>query len=314
MNRITSFCELKVNYRGEILKKLNTAYMQVKRMKGRMTVFILSFLVIIVISQYYLFSQGIIKPLYDSFNIELKEEVVLYAGEEMKLPLKRNVIPTYGVAEVLNITSEDEKVVSIDESGILRALSIGKTRINVISNQKNTYLDITVKPIIEIWIEETRLDLEIGETRELIPKVSVFPEDSEVPEIIYTVSGDTSVLSVNSKGKITALKEGNADIIISCAEDQTVVNASVYPEIRVTSLKTPLEEINIHQGDNIKLQLHIVTEPEGALHPKVGYRIIDYIKVLDIKEDGTITGLTKGRNVIEVTCGDKIIFVKVNVF
>ena len=47
--------------------------------------------------------------------------------------------------------------------------------------------------------------------------------------------------------------------------------------------------------------------------PKVEYRIIDYIKVLDIKEDGSITGITKGRNIIEVICGDKIIFVKVNV-
>ncbi len=282
-------------------------------MKRRMTVFVLSFLIIMAISQYYLFSTGILKPIYDSFNIELKKEVVLYAGEEIRLPLKRSIIPSYAVAEGLNITSEDEKVVSIDESGMLKALSIGQTRINVISNKKNMYLQITVKPVIEIWTEEAMLGLEIGETRELKPQVSVFPEDSKVPEITYTVSGDSGVLSVNSIGEVTALKEGSADIIISCGEDRTVVNAKVYPEIRVISLKAETDELNIQQGDSIKLQLHIVTEPEEALPPKVEYRIIDYIKVLDIKEDGSITGITKGRNIIEVICGDKIIFVKVNV-
>ncbi|WP_426350132.1 Ig-like domain-containing protein [Alloiococcus sp. CFN-8] len=294
------------------MKKLNTAFMQAKRIKVLITVFILSFFVIII-SQYYLFSQGMLKPIYDSFNIESKKEVVLYAGEEIKLPLKRNVIPSYALAEALNITSDNEEIVSIDESGILRALAIGKTRINVISNKKNMYIDVTVKPIIEIWTEEAMLDLEIGETREIKPRVNIFPDESDIPEITYTISGDPEVLSVNSEGEVTALKEGNADIIIRCGEDQTVVNAKVYPEIRVISLKASSEEFDIYQGDNIKLQLHIVTEPKEALPPKVEYRIIDYIKVIDIKEDGTITAINKGRNIIEVTCGDKIIFVKVNV-
>ena len=58
---------------------------------------------------------------------------------------------------------------------------------SLVLNKKNMYFDVTVKPIIEIWTEEARVDMEIGESRTLTPRISIFPEGAEFPEIIYII-------------------------------------------------------------------------------------------------------------------------------
>ncbi len=292
-----------------MIKRMN---IKKTRKKQYIMVFFIS-LVFIGVAQYILFSKGLIGPFYDALTIDYNEELVVYAGEEIKVLPKRKIFPTYAMVKALAWSTDNPEVLSVDENGILKGLNVGKGKVHISTEKGKATLLINVRPVINVSVSEGNVGLEVGQEMKLNANIDIFPENASLPEVIYKVSGQGGVLEVTKEGVIKAIAPGSEDIIISCGDANTVVNVTVHPEVRVVEFSAGETERYIRVGETIKLQFNIVTEPKGVEPPKISYRNINPIKLIEIHDDGSITGLKKGRNVIEITCGDEIIFMKINV-
>lgn len=92
-----------------------------------------------------------------------------------------------------------------------------------------------------------------------------------------------------------------------------MVNVSVNPEIDVKQFTVDYPEKTVFVEEEFKIKYNIEIQLKGTKPPPINYKIISPIVLLEIMEDGKIKALSPGRNVLEISCGDKILFVKVNI-
>ena len=112
-------------------------------------------------------------------------------------------------------------IASVDEQGNLTALKAGTTTVRVSSSEVPSVIGtatLTVKaatiPVTSVAItNEKPLSLKVEETAELT--VALTPSNANEGTALTFTSSDTSVATVDSKGKITAVKAGNATITVS---------------------------------------------------------------------------------------------------
>ena len=112
-------------------------------------------------------------------------------------------------------------IASVDEQGNLTALKAGTTTVRVSSSEVPSVIGtatLTVKaatiPVTSVAItNEKPLSLKVEETAELT--VALTPSNANEGTALTFTSSDTSVTTVDSKGKITAVKAGNATITVS---------------------------------------------------------------------------------------------------
>lgn len=109
--------------------------------------------------------------------------------------------------------NETEDIVSIDSSGVVTALNIGKAKIN--AKQKDTtatiIFDVIPKNVEDIIITTTMEDdLYLGDSIEFFGEV--FPADATYPEIYWKVDNE-KIASIDKNGCLKATGLGKTDVI-----------------------------------------------------------------------------------------------------
>lgn len=140
------------------------------------------------------------------------KEYVLKKGE--KLRLKATVTPKSAKGKV-SWKSNNRKVATVTNSGVVQAkASKGKAVITVTAGKKRATCKITVGTPVK-KITASNLKLTVGQSAQV--SAAVFPKKATVKRLIYK-SNKPSVVSVNNKGKVKALKSGSAKITILAAD------------------------------------------------------------------------------------------------
>ncbi|WP_040213349.1 Ig-like domain-containing protein [Clostridium polynesiense] len=296
-----------------MLSKIKT---QGREQKGKYIVISLIFLLAwggIILFQYVMFSKGFWKPIQDNIIFSGGNALSIIVGEEAKINFKRKIVPSYAKKTDLHWQSDNSEVLQIDNDGIVRGLNVGEAKLKVNSSKVQATAEVKVNPVINFVKLESIVNLRVGEEYKLKTTVEIQPKDSKVPKLIYETESSQGIIEVSEDGVVKALSPGDADVVISCGDKKSIVNVSVMPEVRVKSFSIPESEKIMLVGDEFKLNYNMEIEPEGAEPPPISYKIINHMKFVTIKPDGTIKAISPGRNLIEITCGDKIIFLKVNV-
>ncbi len=83
------------------------------------------------------------------------------------------------------------------------------------SSDKN---DIVKVPVTAISLNETTINLQVGDTRTLVATIA--PDNATNKTVSWT-SSDATIVNVNSSGKIDAIKAGGPITITAKAEEQT---------------------------------------------------------------------------------------------
>jgi uncharacterized protein YjdB len=127
--------------------------------------------------------------------------------------------------------------------------TIGKNTITLNYNKLTTTFDVNIieKPIQDILVDGIELDnnyleLKVGDETYLVATIT--PDDATNKNIIWNSSDDT-IVSVNSEGKISALKEGEAIITVTSEDGGKTISAKVV----VSSI-----DINDSQNENKDIQ------------------------------------------------------------
>lgn len=157
----------------------------------------------------------IIRPVSVTLN---ESEKTLAKGQEFQLVA--TVKPAEAVDLGLTWASSDSAIVSVDDSGKVKALSIGIATITVstVDSGRTATCKFTVESVKpeSIVLNFSEYPLSVNDT--LILVATVLPEDAEDKTVIWTSSDESFATVVN--GMVTALKEG--EVIITA---QTVVGA-----------------------------------------------------------------------------------------
>lgn len=155
----------------------------------------------------------------------------------------------------------------------------------------------TSKPNPSISIVSAPSELNVGDNAGLEYSV-----DNATGSTSSVVSSDESVVKVNADKTLTAVGEGTATITISgsgASEAFTVAVKSVPVDsitINTTSTDVQLEE---------SIKLEAIVQPDNATDKTITWTSSD-ADIIEIKEDGTVTGKSVGAAVINCQSGNGI--------
>lgn len=160
-----------------------------------------------------------------------KGSVSLQVGSTEQL----NAIISPPDAEVLGIqwVSSDPKIVSIDNNGLIKALSPGKAKISLITKDgvlsALCFVTINAKSVKGIKLTKTSLTLLAGSYEKL--EVVFDPTDVGDRNVTFS-SSDTKIATVSSSGSVKAIAPGTAVITVKSQDGgfTTKCNITVTPQ------------------------------------------------------------------------------------
>lgn len=166
----------------------------------------------------------------------INETLEVYVGTETQLSCK--TVPESFMNRTVEYMIADEEVATIDENGLLKALKEGETRLTVeCAGVKKNYKIKTQTAVEDITGLDKEITLYEGEEYQLKPKVKMAEKDLEKPEIEYTTKRNT-IASVDKKGLITAVKEGETTVTVSAGD--LTKKVKVIVEARPVETSAPI--------------------------------------------------------------------------
>ncbi|MCM1272006.1 MAG: carbohydrate binding domain-containing protein [Clostridium sp.] len=143
--------------------------------------------------------------------------LVLKKGQKFKL--KTKVVTTGKASKKVTFWSSNKSIVKVSSKGTVKALKKGKAWITVRSvanKKKKASIKVIVgSPVTKVKLNKTSLKLTEGKTTTL--KATLSPKKPSVKKVSFT-SSNSKVAKVNSKGKVTAVKAGKANITVKAMD------------------------------------------------------------------------------------------------
>ncbi len=222
-----------------------------------------------------------------------KTEAVLKENETVKL--NATVLPENADNKNVHFTSDNDAVATVDDNGLVTALSSGETVITVITEdgKKTAKCKITVeKEIIQlktITITNAPAELEKGAQVQL--GIKYIPDNTTQSKSVEWKTSDASVAVVSSTGLVTAKKTGTVTITAVSKADSSI-------QSKVT----------------IKVLSHItdvtVTGPSGTLYTDTKYKFTAKITPDDTTDNKTVIWSVSDSNIAQIATDGTLIFKK----
>lgn len=219
----------------------------------------------------------------------------LTVGVGARVPLKVSYLPLDSTDSVRHWHSSDSRVLTIDEDGVLHALSIGTAYVSMLTNDGlSTGMEVVVEAAPEdLQLDPTRATIERGD--ELDMQVMFIEADGSVDEssshLVIWSSSDPSVASVDQSGKVIALKSGST--VISASADGFVAECKLNVQVSVKEVRLNQSEVYLLKEETqTPIQLSWVVDPVDADDPGVHFES-NNTQVASVSDEGLVT-LTGG--------------------
>jgi uncharacterized protein YjdB len=236
-------------------------------------------------------------------SITLNPSVISTVPGSM-LTIQASIDPSNATDKTVLWKSSDPSVATV-ATGVVNALSVGSAVITA-SNSDGTVkaaCAVTVNPVsvTSIDITESSVNMYVGDTHTL--SASILPADATDATITWT-SSDSTVASVSSSGKITALKKGAATVTAkanggSCS-DTCSVTVSAVP-VSGISITDPSGSLVIPAQTGYQIVWSV--SPSNAGDTSVSWLSGDN-SVATVSDSGYVTGVTQGNAIITVKTND----------
>jgi len=228
-----------------------------------------------------------------------------YVGEKKNLMVV--VSPKEELESKIAYSSSDSSVATINSNGQIVAKKKGKATITarIASEGISSSIEILVKEkeIEEVYLSSTNLTLGIADTYNL--KAYYYPGDG-MDHLVYT-SSNSQIVSVDSNGVMTALREGEAIITVKNSNN---ISAKCSVEvkkdfIKATGTNLSLSNNSVDVGEEVVLVSSV--EPANAYDKYVTYvssdssiaRVLDNGRILAIKSGSVVITATNSAGISE---------------
>lgn len=210
--------------------------------------------------------------------------------------------------ELIKFESSDPIIVSVDENGKMTMLEEGTTTITgVTSSGLTDSVEIQVnrpkvKEMVMIEPRSSSIELRIGATFQL--EWSFEPAKSLWPEIEWQ-SQDEAIATINETGLVTALKEGNVNIIgrydINDIATSFMINVNVLPKQEFGEYVNFIDRI-IKTNTTLQFKNPYYFETSDGKYGGVGFKCLPFLEPI-LETDISSYELI---NVIKNVEGDKV--------
>ena len=230
------------------------------------------------------------------------EKTTLTLGEQAQTIL--TFTPEDATLQAVSYSSDNEKIATVDEKGLVTAHAKGQTAIRVMTmdgTKRVSYVNIQVVQLPEaVTIEETApLILNVGDTHGL--KAVIAPDSASDKKVFWT-SSDESVAQVNASGQVTATGQGQCEILcVSQAREQVQTTLPVIVVQLARSLSFVSEKATLLAGQ--RALLRYVLEPLDVTNGEVAFTSSNEAVAL-VNENGIVTALSDGTASITVAAQD----------
>ena len=262
-------------------------------------------------------------------NIAIPETAVVEKGETITLPVNFGTDDAPAVtpetaatgesaetdekvtkaAEKLTIewTSSDESVATVDETGMVVAVSAGKADItaSVTDSEMSAVCKVTVKVAAKDITVPDSLDVKLNDCNETSIEATVSPADATDVEVKYA-STDEAVTTVDKDGKVQILQPGECDIATTLTQEgKKVVEKKTHIKAfyEVEGITLDKTEGILTAGNTVTLNATVLPE-EIADETIVTWTSSDE-KVATVDENGKVTAIAAGEATITANAGEK---------
>jgi hypothetical protein len=175
-------------------------------------------------------------PVYDITEVPYVNKTVLdmYTGDEVQLKSS-----PAGVSYTWS--SDNEAVVGVTQTGLVKALGEGYALITVASSSDKTTVEVRVKtfvPLTDINVSATSLRMYVGDETQV--SASAVPANASEVAFVWR-SENPEVATVTNKGVITAASAGSARITVSSGS----VTSALEVVIREAPTLLPKAELTV---------------------------------------------------------------------
>lgn len=243
---------------------------------------------------------NVVPTFVESITVE-PANILMYVGETYSLAV--HIEPLEAEDKSVTWSSLNDNLITVDENGIVTAVSHGTTRIKATANdgsEVSGYCSITILPTPPDSISintPDRTEFRVGESYYF--SATVFPETT-VNKNVGWESTNQEIAEITAWGTMTTKAIGTTTLIATdCAGHTDSIEISVVPTL-IESLSILPETATIFVGDEITFIPTIL--PEDATDKTVSWSVSDP-EIISISDD-TVTGLKYGTAEVTVWAND----------
>ncbi|MBR4827000.1 MAG: Ig-like domain-containing protein [Bacteroidales bacterium] len=217
--------------------------------------------------------------------------------------LNATVSPSDATYKTITWTSSDPSAVSVDENGLVTALSNNSSaKITAKADGKSAVCSVNVTAKLKgIEIVPDALELVEDQTANL---QVVYTPDYATNKTVTWKTSNSNIVSVTTSGKVTARKAGSATITATSQDGGFPAKCSIKviaKVVNVTGVSVYPASLSMVKGDKEKLLA--VVEPTNATDPTVTWDTTNP-DVVTVSSDGYVTAVGGGEAQVVATTND----------
>ena len=226
--------------------------------------------------------------------------VMLYTKENYQL--SATVGPEVAANKTVAWTSSNSAVASVDQNGLVTALSAGSAMITVKAQDGSgveSSCVVTVKQHVEaVSLNRISQPLNVGETYQL--SASIAPNDATNKNVTWE-SSDPTVATISSSGLVKALKSGSTTITVTTEDGGFTATSTIEVIQYVSDITLDSQSVTIYENESWKLNASI--GPENADNKIVVWESSNPT-VATVDQNGLVSALSVGTTTITATAQD----------
>ncbi len=236
-------------------------------------------------------------------EITLPETLILTMGKTESVTLTASVLPENATYKNLTWVSSDYSVANVDANGNVTAVALGTTTVTVYSSDgsKSAQCKVSVNQQIEsITLDKESFDICVGD--EPVALVATVLPAENTDKVLNWTSSKTSVATVDSDGRVTAISTGTATITAT-TRDGSGKNATCTVKVynHVSSISLNKTELTLYTRQTATLTATI--SPSTTLDKTVSWSS-DNESVATVSQAGVVTAVAPGTAIVTVTTSD----------
>lgn len=243
-------------------------------------------------------------------GIELnKKQGNLYEELGWTYKLKATIKPANATNKNIKWTSDNTKVLTVDQNGKITGKSIGTATITATTEDGGFKATCKVR-VTKLEINKTKLTLNIGEKSDLEIRYVEVNKTSKKKDIEWTSSNE-KIAKVDANGKVTAIKEGKVTITAKAKQNKIEKYCEVtVKKVAVNKIKLNKTSATLNKGETLTLTATI--DPTNATNKDVTWTS-SKTSVATVSKDGKVTAKKTGEATITAKADGKTATCKITV-
>ena len=240
-----------------------------------------------------------IRQLSEGITIE-PEEIEIYTGETSQL--NATLFPENTSDKTLKWESSNTSIVTVDQTGLIRAIKAGSATISVTSTDGGNHsatCTVTVKQhVTSVSISPSSLSLHNGQTSTL--NATVLPSDATDKTLSWK-SSDVSVATVDDSGNVTGIGRGRTTVTATSRDGELESKCEVEVRQLAEGISIDESDVTLYTGESAELSATVL--PEDTSDKTVQWSSSN-TAVATVDQNGIITAIKAGTATIKATSTD----------